>query len=127
MVEQIISFGNTLQEVDRCDFVEVIFARTRNEAGDYRALLEGHGIASRIETGLHTPSQYGVAVLIPKDRLVEASEILTIQAQEPDDDDFYYEDEDDEDDYEDDDVDLDDEDEDDFDDEEYLYEESADT
>lgn len=126
MVEQIIGFGNTLQEVDNTDFVEVVFARTLDEARDYCTLLEEHSISSRIEPGLHSASQCGVAVLIPHDRLIEASEILTIQAQDHDDDDFYDDDEGDEDDYGDDDLDFDDDEEGDLEDEEYLYEDSTD-
>lgn len=111
-------------------FVEVLFARTQDEAESNRLYLEEHAIPARVETDPVMPSRSGIALLVPPARLIEASEALVVKAQEDDefdDDDDEFDLDDDSDDYEDeddleyddDDPELDDEDEDDDDD---LYE-----
>lgn len=94
-------------------FVEVIFAKNREDADQIRALLTASAIPSEIESDMAATAQRGVAVLVPADKLVQASEILTVRAE--DDDDFI---DDDEGDDEDDDYDDDFEDDDDYDDDE---------
>ncbi len=88
------------------DFVEVAFARTVDEARSHCEVLLNNAIPAYIEAGTGKPAPCGIAVLIPSDRLVDASEFLTIQAQIEDDDEDV-DDFDDDDDDEDDDDDLD--------------------
>ncbi len=63
-------------------FVEVIFAKSVDEAEDHRTILEERSIPAFVERAPEKPSQSGVAVLVPSDRLVEASEVLTINAHD---------------------------------------------
>lgn len=100
------------------NFVEVLFARSRNEAERCCRRLEAVSIPAQVESAASLPSECGVAVLVPAARLVEASEILTRMAHDDEDDDFEIDDDED-DDYGSDDDDLefdDDDDDDEFDD-----------
>lgn len=63
-------------------FVEVIFAKSVDEAEDHRTILEGRAIPAFVEPAPVEPSRSGVAVLVPSDRLVEASEALTMNAHD---------------------------------------------
>lgn len=63
-------------------FVEVIFARSVDEAEDHRTILEERSIPAFVEPAPIEPSQSGVAVLVPSDRLVDASEVLTMNAHD---------------------------------------------
>ncbi len=127
MVEQIVDAGSTGVTANSADYIEVVFARFSEEARQYCELLQENGIAARLEADGDLPSTCGVAVLIPPERLLDGSEVLSFQAQydseeeegEGDDDEDYddYEDDDDDDD----DFDDDDDDED-LEDEEDLYE-----
>jgi hypothetical protein len=99
-------------------FVEVMFASTRDEASDCCHLLEDANIPARLEDTLGRSRETGVAVLVPADRLVEATEFLVSRVghemgsdedegefgdEDADDlDDDYDDDEDDDDDYDDD-------------------------
>lgn len=64
------------------NFVEVIFAKSVDEAEDHRTILEERSIPALVEPAPEEPSQSGVAVLVPSDRLVEASEVLTMNAHD---------------------------------------------
>ncbi len=113
MVEQIVDAGGTLVAANTADYVEVVFARFSEEARQYRELLQDNGIEARLEAADALPLTCGVAVLIPADRLLDGSEVLSFQAQydseeeegEGDDDDHddYDDDDDDDDDFDDDD------------------------
>lgn len=93
------------------EFVEVLFARTRDEADGWRRALESRSIPSQIENLPQLPAPCGVAVLVPGGQLVDASEVLVRMAHDEDEDDFEIEDDDDDAEFEDeDDVDLDDDD-----------------
>lgn len=102
------------------EFVEVVFARSSSEARQFVGMLQEHEIPAQLESGAAAARESGVAVLVPSDRLVEASECLSAFAQlededvESDDDiddldDDYDDSDDDEDDFDDDDEDDDDE------------------
>lgn len=67
---------------DAC-FVEVIFAKSVDEAEDHRTILEERSIPAFVEPAPEEPSLSGVAVLVPSDRLIDASEVLTMNT--PDD------------------------------------------
>jgi hypothetical protein len=61
------------------DFVEVMFAKSLDEAKECCHLLEDVQIPSRFENG--PDADRGVAVLVPEDRLVDASELLATRVQ----------------------------------------------
>lgn len=91
-----------------------MFARTMDEARECCSLLGGQDIAARIEGLAHSARKGGIAVLVPDDRFIEASEFLAINLQDVSDDEEEMEDDDDMDvDDDDDDDDLDDMDDDD--------------
>ncbi len=110
MVDEGVGSGNILDgvEVEPENFVEVMFAKSVAEAKDCCGYLAQQHIAARIEVDPDVSRRCGIAVSVPADRLVEASELLAARSQEGDedeDDDDYdddYDDED-EDEYEDDD------------------------
>ena len=60
-------------------YVEVMYAKSHEEATDCRDLLEAQSIPARIEKSARMPSLSGVAVLVPNDRFIEASELLACQ------------------------------------------------
>jgi len=64
------------------NFVEVIFAKSVDEAEDHRTTLEGRSIPAFVEPAPEEPSLCGVAVLVPSNRLIEASEVLTMNAHD---------------------------------------------
>jgi hypothetical protein len=95
------------------NYVEVLFAKNLSEADNLRRILEAKSIPALTERNMAHPVSCGVAVLVPVERLVDASEVLTKMAHDDEDDDFVIEDDDDEADDEfedDDDLDLDDDD-----------------
>ncbi len=112
MVDEGIGSGGLLQKVEQVSFVEVMFAKSLDEADGCRSFLLERQIPARLEMDPNVAKRCGIAVLVPADRLIEASELLASKAQ--DDDDFEeFDDEDDEedvDDYEDEDDDYEDED-----------------
>lgn len=129
MVDEGVGSGNILDGVgiEPENFVEVMFAKSVAEAKDCCGFLAQQHIAARIEVDPDVSRRCGIAVSVPADRLVEASELLAARSQEDEDeeDDDYdddYDDED-EDEYEDDDEEDDEEEYDDDDDE---YEDDVD-
>ena len=97
-------------------FVEVMFAKTLDEAKECCVLLNAQEIDARIEGLQRSAHSGGIAVLVPDDRFIEASEYLAVNLQDVSDDEDEVEDEDEVDDMDDDDDDLDDVDDDDDDD-----------
>lgn len=81
-----IGGGQALDEQGNTAFVEVLFARTPDEAADCRHLLEARGIPARVESGTQDGRHGDIAVLVAADRLVDASELLTSQDQAEDSD-----------------------------------------
>ncbi len=73
-------------------YVEVAFARNKADAEVIRLLLASSSVPAQIESDTAGSMQRGIAVLVPADKLVEASEILTVRAE--DDEDFVEEEED---------------------------------
>jgi hypothetical protein len=63
-------------------FVEVIFAKSVDEAEDHRTTLVGRSIPAFVEPTPEEPAQSGVAVFVPSNRLIEASEVLTMSAHD---------------------------------------------
>lgn len=97
-------------------FVEVMFAKTLDEAKECCVLLNAQEIDARIEGLQRSGHNGGIAVLVPDDRFIEASEYLAVNLQDVADDEDEVEDDDEIDDVDDDDDDLDDVDDDDDDD-----------
>jgi len=78
-------------------FVEVVFAKSPVEASGCRDLLQEQNIPAFVESNAGVNLRSGIAVLVPSDRLVEASDLLATHPQEDDDfdgDDFEDEDND---------------------------------
>ncbi len=123
--------ADSMNLTDHENLVEVMFARSTAEANDcVRALIESD-IPARMEGSGRPGAGYGIAVLVPPDRMILASELLAAKAHDDEedeeeegedstdeevddiDDDEFDDDDDDLDDDEDEDDDDDDEDEDD--------------
>ncbi len=125
MMDEGMGSGNVLHWVDGTKYVEVMFAKSVNEARSCIGYLEDRLIPARLENTSELSQNCGVAVLVPAERFVEASEVLASRDEDADtendmegedeledvDDDLDDEDDDEEDDFDDDDDD-DDEDED---------------
>jgi hypothetical protein len=133
MKDETISSGNVLHWVDGTKYVEVMYAKSVSEARDCIEFLEDRLIPARLENTRELTQNCGVAVLVPADRFVEASEVLSAREEadsgdsdvESEDelegaDDDLDEDDEDEDDEFDDDEDEDDDDEEDDDEEEEV-------
>jgi hypothetical protein len=113
MAEECFESANCLDRVESGGFVEVMYAKNLGEATECCGLLAEQSIPACVEPAAGSVSCLGVAVLVPHNRLVEASELLAAHARDDDDEEF-----DDEDDVTDEDNDDDDED-DDYEDEDY--------
>ncbi len=107
-----VQFGARSESVpergEECGFVEVLFARSMDEAVHDCTLLEQYSIPARVEVDPTVPSRSGVAVLVPPSRLVDASEILSTVTRNEDEDDGEFDEIDDEEEDEDGDFDQDD-------------------
>lgn len=125
MMDEGMNSGNVLHWVDGTKYVEVMFAKSVNEARDCIGFLEDRLIPARLENTRELSQTCGVAVLVPADRFVEASEVLAARDEDEgadsdvdsedeleDLDDDLDEDEDDDDEFEDEDDDDEDDDED---------------
>src|SRR5262245_11396859 len=113
MFEEGVSSQDTVGTSQTESFVEVMFAKTLDEAKECCTLLNAQDIDARIEGLAVAGRKSGIAVLVPDNRFIEASEFLAVNLQDTDDE---VEDEDDDDmdvDDDDDDDDLDDMDDDD--------------
>ena len=109
MLEEGVSSQDTVGAVQSGSFVEVMFARSMDEARECCSLLSAQDIQARIEGVASSSRKGGIAVLVPDDRFIEASEFLAVNLQDVGDDEEEAEDDDDMDiDDDDDDDDLDD-------------------
>ena len=117
MAKERLKSADCLERFEDGGFVEVMYAKSQGEATECCGLLAERDIPARIECAAGAAPRLGVAVLVPRNRLVEASELLAAHVRDDDDDEF-----DDDDDLADDDDDEG-EDEDDFEDEEAEDEE----
>ncbi len=70
--------------VDGLGLVEVMFAKSLDEAFGCRTLLQEQDIPARVEDGATASRRCGIAILVPSDRLVEASEVLATRTQDDD-------------------------------------------
>ncbi len=127
MVRMDTGSENNARPMMEADFVEVMYARTPDEASHLRSFLSEKAIPALVERNPDLPDQCGVAVLVPSEKLVEASQQLTwLMAHDDDDDeDVEFDDDDDDDDLDDfddddDDPDFDDDDDDDTDDDDDI-------
>lgn len=120
MMDEEMSTMNGVKCSMDSEFVEVLFARSSVEAREFLGMLQQHNIPARMESSATPQRESGVAVLVPSDRLIEASEFLAAAAQleeeESDTDDDVDDFDDDYDDVDDDDFDDDDDDDDECDD-----------
>jgi len=114
MVDEDVGLNDSLEQLGDGAFVEVMFAKTQDEAVRCRDLLEKHSIPARVEPPVVDSRIAGVSVLVPGTRLDDASELLALSAADEEDepDDGGFDDSDDDDDYDDDDDDFDDDDDD---------------
>ncbi len=110
--------GAKQEQDDRTEpgFVEAMFARTRGEAEDGVDLLGAFGIPARLEDSAVFGGKQGIAVLVPADRLIEASDLLTAHARRDDDEELDDLDEEEDEDFDDEDEEEDEDEDDDFDD-----------
>lgn len=98
MVDEDVGPENTIERTGDESFVEVMFAKSLDEAAGCRTLLLERRIPARVEVDSEIAKRCGIAVLVPADRLIEASELLASRAQDEDEDfDDFEEDDDDED------------------------------
>ncbi len=79
MIELKSASSRTLEFQPRLNFLEIAFARSRQEAMRLRSVLRDAAILADIEPG-ESPRR-GVAVLVESSNLVSASEILVTHAQ----------------------------------------------
>lgn len=115
MVDDKVGTSGAVNDIDGASLVEVMFARTEDEATVCCSLLEEHDIhATLSRTGIEDDDR-GVAILVPEANQDEALELLALRAQDDDGDEDEIEDETDDDDDDDDefDDDFDDDDDDD--------------
>ncbi len=88
MIDQGFGSERVVQQAGEGTFVEVCYAQSMEDASSLCKLLEQHAIKALVETDPTIPDECGVAVLVGSDRLVEASEILTLEPQQHDAGDF---------------------------------------
>jgi hypothetical protein len=115
MVEEGVGSQDTVGASQEIGFVEVMFAKTMDEAKECCSMLNTQDIDARIEGLAQVGRKSGIAVLVPDDRFIEASEFLAVNLQDVSDDDVEEDDDtDDADDDDDDDLDDMDDDDDDY-------------
>ena len=81
MVDEAHDSDNVLDQVDAANYVEVMFAKGLAEANLCCEYLEKQQIPARIESAGVVSRASGVAVLVPSDRFLEASELLAARLQ----------------------------------------------
>ena len=108
MVDDKVGTSEAVNDLDDVGLVEVMFARTEDEATACCTLLEEHDIHAKLSrTGIEDDDR-GVAILVPEANQDEALELLALRAQDDDSDGDEDEIEDETDDDDDDDDELDD-------------------
>ena len=81
MMEEGIGARKVLDTVGGADFVEVMFAKSLEEAKACCTLLEEENIPARYEQ-TSDATDGGIAVSVPEGRFVDATEILSSRTQE---------------------------------------------
>lgn len=85
MVDDKVGMSGSVNDVDGAGLVEVMFARSEDEATVCCSLLEEHDIhATLSRTGIEDDDR-GVAILVPEANQDEALELLALRAQDDDD------------------------------------------
>lgn len=88
MGDQGVEFGgNAVQRTSEAEFVEVMFAKSSDEASRCCALLEDKGIPARVRFDGGNVRDTGVPVLVPADCLDDAAELLAARVQDDDEED----------------------------------------
>ncbi|HKQ49987.1 MAG TPA: hypothetical protein VJZ71_18070 [Phycisphaerae bacterium] len=82
MKDETMGSGNVLHWVDGTKYVEVMFAKSVSEARECIGFLEDQLIPARLENTRELAQNCGVAVLVPADRFVDASELLAAREEE---------------------------------------------
>lgn len=82
MKDETMGSGNVLHWVDGTKYVEVMFAKSVSEARECIGFLEDQLIPARLENTRELAQNCGVAVLVPADRFVDASELLAARDEE---------------------------------------------
>lgn len=82
MKEESMGSGNVLHWVDGTKYVEVMFAKSVSEARECIGFLEDQLIPARLENTRELAQNCGVAVLVPAERFVDASELLAAREEE---------------------------------------------
>ena len=81
MVDEARDSDNVLDQVDAASYVEEMFAKGLAEANLCCEYLEKQQIPARLESASVVTRASGVAVLVPADRFLEASELLAARLQ----------------------------------------------
>src|SRR5262245_48704301 len=81
MMEEGIGARKVLDPVAGGDFVEVMFAKTLEEAKACCAVLAEENISARYEKSSDA-SDGGIAILVPESHFVDATEILSSRTQD---------------------------------------------
>ncbi len=81
------SGGNAVHRTAEAEFVEVMFAKSPDEACECCTLLEDRGISARVNFDGGNVRDTGVPVLVPADRLDDAAELLAMRVQDDDEED----------------------------------------
>jgi hypothetical protein len=87
MVDEAHDSDNLLDQADIASYVEVMFAKSLAEANLCCDYLGKQQIPARLESAAIVSRANGVAVLVPSDRFIEASELLASRLQGDIDDD----------------------------------------
>ncbi len=88
MVDEALGSDGRCGEPKDCPFVEVMFAKSSDEAAGCRDLLTKQSIPARLEGDISSRLRNGFAVLVPPHCLIEASELLVTRIQDEEDDDI---------------------------------------
>jgi hypothetical protein len=82
MVDEGAGSRDASDGVEDAGLVEVMFAKSLSEAVGCRSLLQEQNIPARVEDDSAAGRRCGIAILVPSDRLIEASELLATRVQD---------------------------------------------
>ncbi|MFH1417378.1 MAG: hypothetical protein ABII12_03720 [Planctomycetota bacterium] len=82
MADEGVGSRDLVKQIESDGFVEVMFTKSMSEATDCRRLLLARQIPAEVEADPNVSRQCGIAVLVPANRVVEASELLAARAQD---------------------------------------------
>lgn len=85
MMDKSMSIKECATPADLSDYVEVMFAKSASEAQDLVRFLQESQVPAQLENSLGLTADCGVAILVPSERFVEASEILATRVHGKDD------------------------------------------